>query len=214
VVNVTRRSGLAEPVPPEEAPRIPALTVEVGRRLLDARIVMLSGAVDDEMTQRICGQLLALEAEDPERDVTLFINSPGGSVDSGFAIYDTMRFLTCDVSTVVAGLAASMGQFLLCAGAPGKRFALRHSQILMHQPHGQLRGVSSDIVLHARQFAHLRTLMAERIAAHTGQTKERVLDDFDRDHWFTAEEALAYGMVDAVVDHRSQLPHSEHGGAS
>ena len=189
------------PVPTEPRPPLEL----VGRRLLEARIVMLGGEIDDRLAQQICAQLLVLEADDPTAPVALYINSPGGSVDAGFAVYDTMRLLECEVATVALGLAASMAQFLLCAGTPGRRFALRHASILMHQPHGALRGVASDIVLHADQFARMRRLMAERLAFHTGQPVERIIADFDRDHWFSAEEARAYGMVDAVLESRAQL---------
>jgi ATP-dependent Clp protease protease subunit len=193
------------PVPGFAAP-LDAPGVHLAGRLLDARIVVVGGAIDDTLANAVCSQLLVLDALDPGRDITLYINSPGGSVDAGFAIYDTMRSLDSDVATVAMGLAASMGQFLLVGGAAGKRFALRHSQILMHQPLGQMSGVASDIVVHADHIAYLRRLMAERIAWHTGQAEERIVADFDRDRWFTAEEAREYGMIDAVLDHRSQLP--------
>ena len=176
------------------------------RRLLESRIVVLGGPIDDALANLACSQLLILEADDPVRDITLYINSPGGSVDAGFAVYDTMRFLSCDVATVALGLAASMGQFLLCAGTPGKRYALRHSRILMHQPLGELQGAATDLLVHAGQFAYLRRLMAERLAEHTGRSVERITADFDRDRWFTATEAREYGMVDEVLEHRSQLP--------
>jgi len=173
---------------------------ELHRRLLQERIVFLGSEVDDAVANSVCSQLLLLEADNDERDIRLYINSPGGSVDAGFAIYDTMQMLRCDVATVCIGLAASMGQFLLCAGTPGKRCALPHSRILMHQPHGQMQGTAADIEIHAEQFQRLRKLMAERTAFHTGQPLERVIADSDRDRWFTAEEALAYGMVDQVLD--------------
>ena len=201
------------PVPGFVTP-LNAPAVHLAGRLLDARIVVVGGEIDDELANGVCAQLLVLDALDPgprgpgggrNRDITLYINSPGGSVDAGFAIYDTMRSLDCDVATVAMGLAASMGQFLLVAGTPGKRYALRHSQILMHQPLGQMSGVASDIVVHAGHVAYLRRLMAEKIAEHTGQSAERVVADFDRDRWFTAEEAREYGMIDHVLDHRSQL---------
>jgi ATP-dependent Clp protease protease subunit len=191
-------------VPGFAAPAAPG--VHLAGRLLDARIVVVGGEVDDSLANSVCSQLLVLDALDPGRDISLYINSPGGSVDAGFAIYDTMRSLESDVATVAMGLAASMGQFLLVAGTPGKRYALRHSQILMHQPLGQMSGVASDIVVHADHIAYLRRLMAERIAFHTGQPEERIVADFDRDRWFTAEEAREYGMVDHVLDRRSQLP--------
>jgi ATP-dependent Clp protease protease subunit len=193
-----------------------APAIHLAGRLLDARIVVVGGQIDDALANTVCSQLLVLDALEtgkargsggvPREDITLYINSPGGSVDAGFAIYDTMRSLDSDVATVAMGLAASMGQFLLVAGTVGKRYALRHSQILMHQPLGQMSGVASDILVHADHVAYLRRLMAERIAFHTGQPEERIVEDFDRDRWFTAAEAQEYGMVDVVLDHRSQLP--------
>jgi ATP-dependent Clp protease, protease subunit len=198
----TTRPG--PPVPGFAAP-LEVSGVHLAGRLLDARIVVVGGAIDDALANAVCSQLLVLDAIDPGKDIALYINSPGGNVDAGFAIYDTMRSLDSDVATVAMGLAASMGQFLLVGGTAGKRFALRHSQILMHQPLGQMSGVASDIVVHADHIAYLRRLMAERIALHTGQPEERVVADFDRDRWFTAEQALEYGMIDTVLDHRSQL---------
>ena len=205
-----------EPLVPGFATPAAASAVQLAGRLLDARIVVVGGQIDDTLANTVCSQLLVLDALDPgnargsggvpRRDITLYINSPGGSVDAGFAIYDTMRSLDSDVATVAMGLAASMGQFLLVAGTAGKRYALRHSQILMHQPLGQMSGVASDILVHADHVAYLRRLMAERIAFHTGQPAERIVEDFDRDRWFTALEAQEYGMVDVVLDHRSQLP--------
>jgi ATP-dependent Clp protease protease subunit len=186
---------------------VPDTVTEVlSRRLLETRNIVLGGPIDEAMANLVCSQLLILEADEPVADITLYINSPGGSVDAGFAIYDTMRMLDCDVVTVAMGLAGSMAQFLLCAGTPGKRYALRHSRILMHQPLGELSGVATDVLVHAGQFTYLRRLMAELLAEHTGQSVERITADFDRDRWFTAEEALAYGMVDKVLEHRSQLP--------
>ena len=198
-----------EPTP--TAPAIPGFAVpaaaaaHLSERLLDSRIVVVGGQIDDALANTVCSQLLVLDALDPGKDISLYLTSPGGSVDAGFAIYDTMRSLDSDVVTVAMGLAASMGQFLLVAGTPGKRFALRHSQILMHQPLGQMSGVASDILVHADHVAYLRRLMAERIAFHTGQPEERIVADFDRDRWFTAEEAEEYGMIDGVLDSRSQL---------
>ena len=186
---------------------------ELQRRLLKERIVFLGSEIDDTVANLVCSQLLLLEADDDERDIKLYINSPGGSVDSGFAIYDTMQFLNCDVTTVCVGLAASMGQFLLCAGTPGKRYALPHARILMHQPHGQMQGTAADIAINAEQFGLLRRLMAERIAFHTGQPEERIVEDFDRDRWFTAEQALAYGMIDQVLVRESKYAASAMVGA-
>src|SRR6202034_4184901 len=172
---------------------------EVYQRLLRERIVFLGTEVDDVNANLICAQLLLLAAEDSTRDISLYINSPGGSVTAGLAIYDTMQFVPCDVSTVCMGLAASMGQFLLCAGAPGKRFSLPHSRILMHQPSGQAQGQATDIAIQAEQIIYLKRMMAERIAFHTGQPLERIEADSDRDRWFTAEEALEYGFIDKVI---------------
>ncbi len=178
-------------------------SADVFRQLLKERIVFLGTQVDQTSANLICAQLLLLEAEDPERDVFLYINSPGGSVTDGLAIYDTMQFVRCDVSTICLGLAASMGQFLLCAGAPGKRFALPHSRILMHQPSGQMQGQAADIAIQAEQIVYLKRMMAERIAFHTGQPVERIEADSDRDRWFTAEEAREYGFIDRVIDRSS-----------
>jgi ATP-dependent Clp protease protease subunit len=148
----------------------------------------------------VCAQLLLLDAEEPGRDIYLYINSPGGSVTDGLAIYDTMQFVNSDVSTICVGLAASMGQFLLCAGTHGKRYALPHSRILMHQPSGRMQGQASDIAIQAEQIVYLKRMMAERIAYHTGQPVERIEADSDRDRWFTAEEAKEYGFIDAVIE--------------
>ena len=177
---------------------------EIYQRLLRERIVFLGTQVDQTSANMICAQLLLLEAEDRERDISLYINSPGGSVTDGLAIYDTMQYVRCDVSTICLGLAASMGQFLLCAGAPGKRYALPHSRILMHQPSGQMQGQAADIAIQAEQIIYLKRMMAERISLHTGQTIERIEADSDRDRWFTAQEALDYGFIDRVID-RSTL---------
>ena len=174
-------------------------SADVYQRLLRERIVFLGTQVDDTSANLICAQLLLLAAEEPERDIQLYINSPGGSVTAGLAIYDTMQFVPCDVSTVCMGLAASMGQFLLCAGAPGKRFSLPHSRILMHQPSGQAQGQAADIAIQAEQIIYLKRMMAERIALHTGQPIERIEADSDRDRWFTAEEAKEYGFIDQVI---------------
>ncbi|HEX6394489.1 MAG TPA: ATP-dependent Clp protease proteolytic subunit [Acidimicrobiales bacterium] len=173
---------------------------DIYQRLLRERIVFLGTEVDDANANLICAQLLLLAAEDSNRDISLYINSPGGSVTAGLAIYDTMQFVPCDVSTVCLGLAASMGQFLLCAGAKGKRFSLPHSRILMHQPSGQARGQAADIAIQAEQIVYLKRMMAERIAYHTGQPVERIEADSDRDRWFTAEEAKDYGFIDAVIE--------------
>ena len=174
----------------------------LSRRMLDQRRIMLTGAIDAPVAEKVCAQLLILEADDPDKPITLYLHSPGGEVDAGFAIYDTMQALRCDVATVCLGFAASMAQFLLCGGAPGQRFAHAHSRILLHQPHGAVEGYAVDVAIQAEQFARTRQLMAELTAAHTGQSVERVLADGDRDSWFTAEEALEYGMIDEVVPAR------------
>ncbi len=178
---------------------------DVYQRLLKERIVFLGTQVDDTSANLICAQLLLLAAEDADRDISLYINSPGGSVTAGLAIYDTMQLVPCDVSTVCMGLAASMGQFLLCAGAKGKRLSLPHSRILMHQPSGQAQGQASDIKIQAEQIIYLKKMMAERISFHTGQPVERIELDSDRDRWFTAEQALEYGFIDRVIEKASRV---------
>ncbi|HZU79807.1 MAG TPA: ATP-dependent Clp protease proteolytic subunit [Acidimicrobiales bacterium] len=178
-----------------------AASADVFQRLLKERIIFLGSAIDETVANMVCAQLLLLAAEDSERDIALYINSPGGSVTDGLAIYDTMQYVSCDVSTICVGLAASMGQFLLCAGATGKRFALPHSRILMHQPSGQMQGQAADIAIQAEQIVYLKRMMAERIAFHTGQPVERIELDSDRDRWFTAEEAREYGFIDRVIEH-------------
>ncbi len=177
---------------------------DIYQRLLKERIVFLGTQVDDPSANLICAQLLLLAAEDPDRDISMYINSPGGSVTAGLAIYDTMQYVPCDVATVCMGLAASMGQFLLCAGAPGKRYALPHSRILMHQPSGAMQGHAADIAIQAEQIIYLKRMMAERIALHTGQPVERIEADSDRDRWFTAEEAKDYGFIDQVIQRAAQ----------
>jgi ATP-dependent Clp protease protease subunit len=170
------------------------------QRLLKERIVFIGSAIDQSTANSVCAQLILLESEDPDKDISIYINSPGGSVTDGMAIYDTMQYVRPDVATICFGLAASMGQFLLCAGAPGKRFALPHSRILMHQPSGAMQGQASDIAIQAEQIIYTKRMMAERIAFHTGQPVERIETDSDRDRWFTAEEAREYGFIDQVID--------------
>jgi ATP-dependent Clp protease protease subunit len=173
---------------------------DVYARLLKERIVFLGTQVDDNAANLICAQLLLLQSEDPDKDIYLYINSPGGSVSAGMAIYDTMQYVTCDVGTICMGLAASMGQFLLCAGQPGKRYALPHSRVLMHQPSAQMQGAAVDIAIHAEQIIYTKRVMAERIAEHTGQAVDQIEVDFDRDRWFTATEAREYGIIDQVIE--------------
>lgn len=186
-------------------PPTDARTFDVMSRLLNDRIVILGSEVDDDIANLITAQILYLEGQDPDADIWLYINSPGGSVTAGMAIYDTMQFVSSDVATICMGLAASMGQFLLCAGAPGKRFALPHARIMMHQPLGGFRGQASDIAIQAEQLAYVKRLMAERIADHTGQPVERIQEDSERDRWFTAEEAKDYGLIDNVILRRGEL---------
>jgi ATP-dependent Clp protease proteolytic subunit ClpP (EC 3.4.21.92) len=177
----------------------------VYQSLLANRIIFLGSEVRDDNANAICAQMLLLNAEDAQKDIYLYINSPGGSVDSGMAIYDTMQWISNDVATVAMGLAASMGQFLLSAGAKGKRFALPHSRIMMHQPSGGLGGTASDIRIQAEQSLHIKRTMSGLIAEHTGQTVDQIEADSDRDRWFTAEEALAYGFIDHVYERASQI---------
>jgi ATP-dependent Clp protease, protease subunit len=174
-------------------------------RLLRERIIFLGQPVDDTIANQICAQLLLLSAEDNTRDIALYINSPGGSVTAGMAIFDTMQFIDCDVATYALGLAASMGQFLLSAGKSGKRYALPHARILMHQPSAGIGGTASDIAIQAEQFKLTKVEMAELIAEHTGQSIEQVRADSERDRWFTAKEALEYGFVDHVVSRVAQV---------
>jgi ATP-dependent Clp protease protease subunit len=171
----------------------------VYERLLKERIIFLGSEVRDDMANALCAQMLLLAAEDPEKDIWLYINSPGGSVSAGMAIYDTMQYVKNDVATVAMGLAASMGQFLLCAGAKGKRYALPNARIMMHQPLGGLGGTASDIKIQAEQMLFTKKRLAAQIADHTGQSVEQIELDSDRDRWFTAEEAKNYGFVDHVV---------------
>ncbi len=178
---------------------------DIYSKLLTNRIVFLGTEVDDDIANKVAAQILYLEAQDDESDIWLYINSPGGSVTAGMAIYDTMQFVNCDVGTLCMGLAASMGQFLLTAGAPGKRFCLPHARVMMHQPLGGVRGQASDIAIQAEQLAYVKRLMAERIAQHSGQSVEQVQADSERDRWFTAEEAKAYGLCDNVIVKRGEI---------
>ena len=178
---------------------------DVFNRLLKNRIVFLGAEVNDSIANLLTAQMLYLEGEDPEADIWLYINSPGGSVTAGMAIYDTMQFVRPAVGTICMGLAASMGQFLLCAGAAGKRFALPHARVMMHQPSGGLRGQAADIAIQAEQMLYIKRLMAERIAHHTGQTVEQVEADSERDRWFTSEQAKDYGIIDDVILRRGEM---------
>ncbi|MDO5533843.1 MAG: ATP-dependent Clp protease proteolytic subunit [Propionibacteriaceae bacterium] len=173
-------------------------------RLLKERIIFLGSDVRDDNANAICAQMLLLAAEDPDKDIWLYINSPGGSVTAGMAIFDTMQWVPNDVATVAMGMAASMGQFLLSAGTPGKRYATPHARVMMHQPSGGIGGTASDIKIQAEQMLHIKKQMAELIAEHTGQDLEQIERDSDRDRWFTAEEAKEYGFVDHVITTATQ----------
>jgi ATP-dependent Clp protease, protease subunit len=195
-------------VPHDRAPAPSGMSLDdsVYNRLLRERIIFLGTEVTDQAANQICAQLVLLAAEDSDRDINLWINSPGGSVSAGMAIYDTMQFIGNDVSTVAMGMAASMGQFLLCAGTPGKRLALPHARVMMHQPSGGIGGTASDIAIQAENMLYTKRKMAERIAFHTGQSVEQIDEDFERDRWFTADEARDYGLVDHVVENARDVP--------
>ena len=181
-------------------------------RLLKERIIWLGSEVRDDNANAICSQLLLLSAENPDKDIYLYINSPGGSVTAGMAIYDTMQFIPNDVMTVATGLAASMGQFLLSSGTKGKRYATPNARVLMHQPSGGIGGTASDIKIQAELILHMKKVMAELTAEQTGQTVETILKDNDRDKWFTATEALEYGFFDKIAAHAGSV--SGGGGTS
>jgi ATP-dependent Clp protease protease subunit len=195
---------------PPIAPQVAAASIadpgaDIFRMLLRDRIVVLGSDVNDGVANQLVAQLLYLEGEDPEKDIWLYINSPGGSISAGMAIYDTMQFVRPDVGTICMGMAASMGQFLLCAGAAGKRYSLPHARIMMHQPLGGIQGQASDIAIQAEQMGYIKRLMAERIASHTGQDVEQIERDSERDRWFTALQAKEYGIVDNVIERRGEL---------
>jgi len=177
---------------------------DIYSRLLKDRIVFVTGEIDDYMANLIIAQLLFLEAENPDKDVHLYINSPGGSVSAGLAIYDTMQYIKPDVSTICIGMAASMASVLLAAGAPGKRFALPYSRVMIHQPLGGAQGQASDIAIHAKEILRIREEMNSILAKHTGKTAEQIQADTERDHFLTSKEALEYGLIDKVLDRSKQ----------
>ena len=187
-------------------PPLPPFGDQLFQRLLRHRIIFLGQQVDDDMANRICAELVLLASEDAKRDISIYINSPGGSVYAGMAIYDMMQYVPNDVATYAMGMAASMGQFLLTAGAPGKRYALPHAQILMHQPSGGIGGTASDIRIQAEQMLYIKRTLFERTAYHTGRPIEQIEEDADRDRWFTAEEAKEYGFVDQVIRSAVEVP--------
>lgn len=172
---------------------------DIYSRLLKDRIIFVTGEIEDHMANLIIAQLLFLESEDPDKDVHLYINSPGGSVSAGLAIYDTMQYIRPDVSTICVGMAASMASVLLAAGTKGKRFALPHSRVMIHQPLGGAQGQATDIEIHAREILRIREEMNNILAFHTGQTPEKIREDTERDHFMTSEEARLYGLIDQVV---------------
>ncbi len=175
---------------------------DIYSRLLKERVIFLVGGVDDYVANVIVAQLLFLEADNPEKDISLYINSPGGIVTAGLAIYDTMRFIKPDVSTICVGQAASMGSFLLAAGTKGKRYILPNSRVMIHQPSGGTQGQASDIAIQAKEILYLRERLNQELAANTGQPIEKIASDVERDYFMNAEEAKAYGVVDAVLDKR------------
>jgi ATP-dependent Clp protease, protease subunit len=186
------------PMVVEQSPR-GERSFDIYSRLLNERIVFLGQPVDDDVANLVVAQLLHLASEDPEKDISLYVNSPGGSVYAGLAIYDTMQFVKPDVRTICFGVAMSMGSLLLMGGAKGKRMALPNARILIHQPSGGFQGQASDIEIHARETLELRRHIDELYAQHTGQSVEQVHDDMDRDRYFTAEQAVAYGLIDRVI---------------
>jgi ATP-dependent Clp protease protease subunit len=177
---------------------------DIYSRLLKERVIFLVGPINDAIANVVVAQLLFLESENPDKDIHLYINSPGGSVSAGMAMYDTMQFIKPDVSTLCTGLAASMGAFLLCAGARGKRFCLPNSRVMIHQPSGGFSGQASDIEIHAKEVLFLKRKLNEMMAQHTGQPIERIEQDTDRDNFMSAEDALKYGMIDRVLKSRSE----------
>jgi ATP-dependent Clp protease protease subunit len=179
---------------------------QVYDRLLQERIIFLGKEVDDASANTISAQILLLSAADRDKDITLYINSPGGSISAGMAIYDTMQFVPNDVATIAMGLAGSMAQFLLCTGTAGKRYALPHAQVMMHQLSGGFGGTAADIAIQAENMLHVKRTTHELLAQHTGHTVEEITRDSDRDRWFTAEQAKAYGMIDHVITRAGQIP--------
>jgi len=198
------------PTPPSIAAAAEAPAQPFGdplfQRLLRHRIIVLGQQVDDDIANRICGEIVLLSSEDARRDISIYINSPGGSVYAGMAIYDIMQYVPNDIATYAMGMAASMGQFLLTAGTHGKRYALPHAQILMHQPSGGIGGTASDIRIQAEQMLYIKRTLFERTAFHTGQPIEQIELDADRDRWYTADEAKEYGFVDHVVRSALEVP--------
>ena len=182
---------------------------DIYSRLLKERIIFLTGEVNDQVSSLVCAQLLFLESENPSKEIAFYINSPGGSVSAGLAMYDTMQYIKCDVSTVCMGIAASMGSLLLAAGAPGKRFALPNSRIMAHQPSGGARGQATDIEIHAREILRVREILNQIYANHTGQKVERIAETMERDRYLSPQEAKDFGLIDEVVTSRDPLANSK-----
>jgi len=188
------------------------LNDSIFNRLLRERIIWLGDEVRDDNSNVICAQMMLLAAEDPDKDIYLYVNSPGGSITAGMAIYDTMQYIKPDVATFAMGMAASMGQFLLSSGAPGKRFATPHARVMMHQPSGGIAGTATDIRINAELIMHMKRVLSELTAAQTGKTLEQITKDADRDRWFTADEAMEYGFVDKVIKHAEEAGGKSLGG--
>jgi len=199
------------PVVVEQTPR-GERSYDIFSRLLKERIIFLAGPVEDHTADLVTAQMLFLESEAPDKDISLYINSPGGLVTAGMAIYDTMQYIRCDVSTLCMGQAASMGAHLLAAGAPGKRFSLPNARIMIHQPLGGFQGQATDIQIHAKEILKLKDRLNEMMAHHTGQPIEKVADDVERDYFLTAQEACDYGLIDKVLAHRPDAGEEQPGG--
>lgn len=210
--NAVNQAHLPQPTAATE--RAGGLDDQIFNRLLKERIIFLGSDVRDDNANAICAQLLLLAAEDPDKDIWLYINSPGGSISAGMAIFDTMNWIPNDVATVAMGMAASMGQFLLSAGTPGKRYATPHARVMMHQPSGGIGGTASDIKIQAEQLVFIKRQMAELIAEHTGQSVEQITSDSERDRWFSAEEAKEYGFVDHVFERSTDASDPNAGGVA
>ena len=181
---------------------------DIYSRLLRDRIIFLGAAVDDPVSNVVLAQMLFLQTEDPKKDISLYINSPGGSVTAGLAVYDTMQYVTCDVATYCLGQASSMAAVLLCAGAHGKRYALPNARVLIHQPMAGAEGTATDIGIHAKEYLRIKRRLSEILLKHTDQTLDKIEQDTDRDRFMTAEEALQYGLIDEVLEHRAELDES------
>jgi len=182
---------------------------DIYSRLLKERLIFIVGPVEDQMANLIVAQLLYLESENPDKDIQLYINSPGGSVTSGLSVYDTMQFVSCDISTICIGQAASMGALLLAGGANGKRYALPHSRIMVHQPSAGYQGQATDIEIHAKEVLELKHRLNEIMARHTGQTVEKIQQDLERDNFMGGEQAVKYGIIDTILQSRTEMPGSK-----